>query len=84
MLREGQTRLIVDMHDLWTHQPERAAGRLFTVLFTEICSTSGLLNNFVEEIICFEAALREFVTTVDSEWAKDNSVDELFIGFEGG
>lgn len=84
MLREGQMRLIVDMHDLWTYQPERAAGESLNVFLQKTYSSLGLLNNFVEEIICFEAALREFVTTIDSDWAKNNSVEELFIGFEGG
>jgi hypothetical protein len=40
-----------------------------------------LLTNFVEEIVCFEAALKEIVTTVDTEYAKAN--EEVFIGFEG-
>lgn len=42
MIKDGGSRLVVDMHDLWTSAPERA---------------KGLLHNFVEEIVCFEAAL---------------------------
>jgi DNA replication licensing factor MCM3 len=39
------------------------------------------LNNSFEEIIPFQKALKQFVSNIDSDYAKGNT--EFFIGFEG-
>lgn len=41
----------------------------------------SLLNNSFEEHHAFENALKQFVASIDTEYAKENT--ELFIGFEG-
>jgi DNA replication licensing factor MCM3 len=39
-----------------------------------------LIKNFVDEVICFERALKEVVSKLDPEYSKDK---EFHIGFEG-
>lgn len=39
-----------------------------------------LIKNFVDEVVCIENALKESITRVDHEFAKDR---EFHIGFEG-
>jgi hypothetical protein len=82
MIKENHTRLIVDMHDMWTRNAKRANGYTPLLLVLILNCLYSLLHNFVEEIVCFEAALKDFVAQVDVDYAKQN--DELFIGFEGG
>uniref|UniRef100_A0A914PE96 DNA replication licensing factor MCM3 n=1 Tax=Panagrolaimus davidi TaxID=227884 RepID=A0A914PE96_9BILA len=58
-------RLIVDLDDVRRKLPERA---------------KGLCEDFVNEIVCFEQALKDMAARNDTDYAKNN---ELHIGFEG-
>lgn len=66
MVTSGDCRLIVNINDLRQKNSQRAA---------------GLLNKAFEELPTFHRALKEFVGTVDVNFAK--SKEELFVGFEG-
>lgn len=65
LIRENGTRLIVNINDLRRKLPERS---------------NGLIKNFVEEIICFENAFKEYISKVDTDYAKNR---EFHVGFEG-
>ncbi|KAF7991169.1 hypothetical protein HCN44_002731 [Aphidius gifuensis] len=66
MIEEEKYRLHVNINDLRRKNPVRAA---------------NLLNNSFEEQMAFQNALKQFVSTVDPDYTKDNA--EFFIGFEG-
>ncbi|MPC22149.1 Zygotic DNA replication licensing factor mcm3 [Portunus trituberculatus] len=66
MVTSGDCRIIVNINDLRQKNAHRA---------------SGLLNRAFEELPAFHRALKEFVNSVDVNFAK--SKEELFVGFEG-
>jgi len=66
MIERGDRRLIVNINDLRAKNTERA---------------NRLLNEAFEELIAFHNALKEFVGSADSVYAK--KYDEFFVGFEG-
>ena len=66
MVEENRQRLCVNINDLRRKNPIRA---------------TSLLNNSFEEHHAFQNALKQFVATIDTDYAKENV--ELFIGFEG-
>ncbi|KAK8403735.1 hypothetical protein O3P69_000083 [Scylla paramamosain] len=66
MVTSGDCRIIVNINDLRQKNAHRAA---------------GLLNRAFEELPAFHRALKEFVNSVDVNFAK--SKEELFVGFEG-
>ena len=66
MMKEDQTRLIVDILHVYQKLPRRA---------------HALMTTFVDEIVCFEAALRDFVVQLDVDYVKKH--DHLSIGIEG-
>ncbi|KAF2368460.1 MCM N-terminal domain [Trinorchestia longiramus] len=66
MINTGDCRLVVNINDLRKKNPKRVA---------------GLLKSAFEELPAFHRALREFVSAVDSNFAKKH--EELFVGFEG-
>ena len=51
---------------------------LITVI---ICYIFSLLQNCFEELVIFQKALREVVSSVDPAYAEQH--EEFFIGFEG-
>ncbi|KAL3087996.1 hypothetical protein niasHT_026417 [Heterodera trifolii] len=65
LIREEESRLIVDINDVRRKIPERAI---------------GLIKYFVEEVICFEQALKDAITRLDPEFSKDR---DFHLGFEG-
>lgn len=66
MIAEKSKRLIVNINDLKRKNPQRAL---------------GLLSNASDEQLAFGRALKEYVSTVDPSYAKEN--EEFFVGFEG-
>jgi len=66
MVASEDKRLVVNINDLRKKNPQRAA---------------KLLSSAFEELPAFQRALKEFVSAVDSNYAK--SKEDLFIGFEG-
>ncbi|XP_076240514.1 minichromosome maintenance 3 isoform X2 [Calliopsis andreniformis] len=66
MIEENKYRLLVNVNDLRRKNPVRAL---------------SLLNNSFEEHHAFENALKQFVASIDTEYAKETI--DLFIGFEG-
>lgn len=66
MVTSGDCRIIVNINDLRQKNSHR---------------TTGLLNRAFEELPAFHRALKEFVNSVDVNFAK--SKEELFVGFEG-
>lgn len=66
MIAEKSKRLIVNVNDLKRKNPQRAM---------------GLLSNAADEQLAFGRALKEYVSTVDPSYAKEN--EEFFVGFEG-
>ncbi|CAL7952039.1 unnamed protein product [Xylocopa violacea] len=66
MIEENKHRLYVNINDLRRKNPARAA---------------SLLNNAFEEHHAFENALKQFVASIDTDYAKGNT--DFFIGFEG-
>uniref|UniRef100_A0A914MVC3 DNA replication licensing factor MCM3 n=1 Tax=Meloidogyne incognita TaxID=6306 RepID=A0A914MVC3_MELIC len=65
MIRDETARLIVDINDVRLKMKERA---------------NLLLTSFVDEIIAFEHALKEIVSKLDPDYAKEK---DFCIGFEG-
>ncbi|KAL7069668.1 hypothetical protein ACQ4LE_010848 [Meloidogyne hapla] len=65
MIRDETTRIIVDINDVRLKMKERA---------------NLLLSSFVDEIIAFEHALKEIVSKLDPDYAKEK---DFRIGFEG-
>ena len=66
LISNKQTRLIVNINDLRKSNPLR---------------TKELLNNSFEELIFFEKALKDFVSSLDPDYLK--KFPDLFIGLEG-
>ncbi|XP_015590170.1 DNA replication licensing factor Mcm3 [Cephus cinctus] len=66
MIEEKKYRLFVNINDLRRKNSERAA---------------SLLNNAFEEQVAFHGALKQFVMSIDTDYAKGNT--EFFVGFEG-
>lgn len=66
MIADGSRRLVVNINDLRRKNPARA---------------ESLLNHVFEEQVAFEKGLKEFVITINHEYAKTQ--DEFFIAFEG-
>lgn len=66
MIENKGQRLVVSINDLRRSNPERA---------------KGLLNNSFEEVAAFQRALKEFVGSIDANYARD--AEDFFIGFEG-
>ncbi|XP_017762088.1 PREDICTED: DNA replication licensing factor Mcm3 [Eufriesea mexicana] len=66
MIEEGNHRLYVNVNDLRKKNPARAA---------------SLLNNSFEEHQAFQNALKQFVASIDTDYAKENV--DFFIAFEG-
>jgi len=66
MIERNDYRLIVNMNDLRSKNETRA---------------TKLLSESFEELIAFQNALKEYVGTADTMYAKKH--DEFFIGFEG-
>ncbi|XP_065652017.1 DNA replication licensing factor MCM3 isoform X2 [Hydra vulgaris] len=66
MIERNDCRLIVNLNDLRSKNEERA---------------KNLLNEAFEELIGFQNALKEFVSSTDTTYAK--KFEEFFVGFEG-
>ncbi|XP_057338757.1 DNA replication licensing factor Mcm3 [Microplitis mediator] len=66
MIEENKYRLYVNINDLRRKNPQRAL---------------NLLENSFEEQMAFQNALKQFVSTLDTDYAKGNV--DFFIGFEG-
>ncbi|XP_065843637.1 DNA replication licensing factor MCM3-like [Oscarella lobularis] len=66
MIRKGENRVIININDLRRKNPKRAA---------------RLLDEAVDEIIPFQRALHDFVSSTDAVYAKQ--FEEFFVGFEG-
>ncbi|KAI1289733.1 DNA replication licensing factor Mcm3 [Halotydeus destructor] len=66
MVKKDEIRLIVNINDLRRENPERA---------------SALLNNAFEELLAFERALQELVSSINPEYLR--KVDSVYIGLEG-
>nr|XP_053628147.1 DNA replication licensing factor MCM3-like [Cherax quadricarinatus] len=66
MIEDGECRLIVSINDLRKKNSQRV---------------TGLLNCAYEEVPAFHRALKEYVASVDANYAKNK--EELFVGFEG-
>ncbi|CAG5107246.1 Similar to Mcm3: DNA replication licensing factor Mcm3 (Drosophila melanogaster) [Cotesia congregata] len=66
MIEENKYRLFVNINDLRRKNPQRAI---------------NLLENSFEEQMAFQNALKQFVSTLDTDYAKGNV--DFFIGFEG-
>lgn len=66
MVEEKKARLVVNINDLRRKSPARA---------------TELLRNSFEEIVAFQLALKEYVSSVDPTFAKEHN--EFFVAFEG-
>ncbi|CAH3936399.1 unnamed protein product [Pieris brassicae] len=66
MISEKCKRLIVNINDLRRKNPDRA---------------KNLLDNAFEEQIAFQRALKEYVSSIDPTYAKDQ--EEFFVAFSG-
>ncbi|XP_038219996.1 DNA replication licensing factor Mcm3 [Zerene cesonia] len=66
MIGEKCKRLIVNINDLRRKNPERA---------------KNLLDNAFEEQIAFQRALKEYVSSIDPTYAKEQ--EEFFVAFSG-
>lgn len=66
MIDSKSRRLVVNINDLRRKNPVRAA---------------ALLNNAFEEQLAFQRALKDIVTQINYEYAKD--CEEFYIAFEG-
>uniref|UniRef100_A0A8D8MEC3 DNA replication licensing factor MCM3 n=1 Tax=Cacopsylla melanoneura TaxID=428564 RepID=A0A8D8MEC3_9HEMI len=66
MIEDNRRRLLVNINDLRRKNPARA---------------QALLTNAFEECIAFQRALKEYVASVDSNFAYNQ--DEFFVAFEG-
>jgi DNA replication licensing factor MCM3 len=66
MISEKKVRLIVNINDLRKRNPQRAL---------------GLIKNAFEEQQALERALKDYVNSVDSIYAKAHN--EFYVGFEG-
>lgn len=66
MIAEKGKRLIVNINDLRRKCPNRAA---------------AILSNAFDEQLAFSRALKEYVSTLQANYAKN--YEDFFIGFEG-
>ncbi|CAH1247849.1 MCM3 [Branchiostoma lanceolatum] len=66
MVTNNDFRLIVNINELRKKNETRA---------------NALLSAGCEELVCFQKALKEFVATADTAYAKQH--EEFFVGFEG-
>ncbi|XP_063079666.1 DNA replication licensing factor MCM3 [Engraulis encrasicolus] len=66
MVSENKARLVVNINDLRRRNETRAA---------------RLLNNSFEELLAFQRALKDLVSSVDATYAKQH--EEFFVGLEG-
>jgi len=66
MIKKEEIRLIVNINDLRKKNPERCA---------------RLLNNAFEELLLFERALRDMVSSINPDYLRKK--EHLFIGLEG-
>ncbi|MFT7809627.1 MCM3 minichromosome maintenance deficient 3-like [Arapaima gigas] len=66
MISEGQSRLIVNINDLRRRNEKRA---------------KVLLKDAFSEVVAFQRALKDLVSSVDSTYAKQ--FEEFHVGFEG-
>lgn len=66
MISKNECRLIVNINDLRRKNEKRAV---------------EILNNAFEELIAFQNALKEFVSSADTAYGKKH--EEFFIGFDG-
>lgn len=66
MIENNRIRLTVNVNDLRRKNPQRA---------------NNLLNNTFEEQLAFQRALKDYVASVDPEYASSN--EEFFFAFEG-
>ncbi|KYN33679.1 Zygotic DNA replication licensing factor mcm3 [Trachymyrmex septentrionalis] len=66
MMQEDKNRLVVNINDLRRKNPAR---------------TASLLNNSFEEQLAFQNALKQYISSIDTDYAKSNK--EFFVAFEG-
>lgn len=66
MIGENRHRLIVNINDLRRKKPQRAR---------------AMIDNSFEELLCFQRALKEFVSAIDATYSKN--FDEFLVGFDG-
>ncbi|EFN65910.1 Zygotic DNA replication licensing factor mcm3 [Camponotus floridanus] len=66
MVQENKYRLVVNINDLRRKNPVRSA---------------SLLNNSFEEQLAFQNALKQYISSIDIEYAKSNK--DFFVAFEG-
>ncbi|XP_012526579.1 DNA replication licensing factor Mcm3 [Monomorium pharaonis] len=66
MIQEEKYRLVVNINDLRRKNSARAA---------------SLLNNSFEEQLAFQNALKQYISSVDIDYAKSNK--DFFVAFEG-
>eukprot|EP00088_Acartia_fossae_P042154 TRINITY_DN4416_c0_g1_i13.p1 TRINITY_DN4416_c0_g1~~TRINITY_DN4416_c0_g1_i13.p1 ORF type:complete len:800 (-),score=269.01 TRINITY_DN4416_c0_g1_i13:315-2714(-) len=66
LIEQNGSRLIVNINDLRKMQPVRA---------------QGLLQNSFEEVAAFQRALKEYIGSINSNFAQEK--EDIFIGFEG-
>ncbi|XP_005107582.1 zygotic DNA replication licensing factor mcm3 [Aplysia californica] len=66
MVSNSEVRIIVNINDLRRKNPKRCV---------------QLLNESFEELVCFQRALKDLVTSADPVYGKQH--EEFFIGFEG-
>jgi len=66
MIEKKNQRLIVNVNDLRRSNPERA---------------HGLLSNCFDEVSAFQRALKEYIGSINSDYAKE--AEDFFVGFEG-
>lgn len=66
MISDSEVRLIANINDLRKKNPKRA---------------QGIQTNSFEELVAFQRALKEIVSSADATYGKQ--FEEFFIGFEG-
>uniref|UniRef100_A0A336KIG4 DNA replication licensing factor MCM3 n=1 Tax=Culicoides sonorensis TaxID=179676 RepID=A0A336KIG4_CULSO len=66
MINENSHRLMVNINDLRRKNPSRAL---------------GLLSNAFEEQLAFSRALKEYASTIQPSYSKNN--EDFYVGFEG-
>lgn len=66
MISDNEVRLLVNINDLRRKNPERA---------------SALLNSSFDELVAFQRALKDFVSSIDAVYGKQ--YEEFHVGFEG-
>ncbi|KAK0403830.1 hypothetical protein QR680_017145 [Steinernema hermaphroditum] len=66
LIKDDDVRLIVNLNDVRQRMNAERA--------------EGLISNFVDEIVCFQEALKDTITKVDADYARNR---EFYVGFEG-